>query len=154
MSKEITLLIIKHPNVFIMNHKGSLHKSYLALCFHSLFFDSASWKIYIYNALVTESHALQEIFPRSTCCYNAKGICTNSGFPFSLSNLFYSTLDLLANSTECEQLQHREKREFPLCQNEKLYVQNKWEYLQKSIFNREQLWIVGINFIFFSRKLT
>lgn len=56
MSEEITLVIIKHPDVFIMDHKGGLHKSYLALCFQSLFFDSVSWKIYI--ALVTGSDTL------------------------------------------------------------------------------------------------
>lgn len=36
-SEEVMLLVIKHPNMFILINKGSLHKSYLALWFFFAF---------------------------------------------------------------------------------------------------------------------
>lgn len=125
VSAESTFLIIKHPAMFITNHKGSLFKSYRGLCFHNLFSDSVSWKIYM--AFATESHALQKISPRSICCYNAKVICKNSVLIIPSSrdsemnsfrkknhfNLSKSCLDLKffnINTQSCMQLQKEQKQ--------------------------------------------
>lgn len=55
MSEEATFLTIKYPAMSITNHKYRLIK-YLGLCFHSLFSESVSWKIYITFAI--ENHVL------------------------------------------------------------------------------------------------